>query len=287
MESFDTFFSLKLSYLIFASAEQFSINLQAKDTTVGEGLKGAHMLQSHFSSLRSEEKFSSFYSNAVKSSEGLTDEPILPRYRRVPRRLDGGAHPHRFTCPEDRNRHAYFEVLEQACGETENRFNQSDLSVVSDIESLLVDAANGEDVSEIPTVLTKYNIDIARLKTQLRILPDTITTAFTGSVKKVTNVRTIAEALNQSNIVKGMLGEVDKVVRVYLTFPVTSATAERSFSSLCRIKTYLRNSMTAQRLNNLFLLYVHKMLTDSLDLGSVAKDFVSSNTRRMNYFGHV
>ena len=39
MESFDTFFSLKLSHLVFAAAEQFSINLQAKDTTVGEGLK--------------------------------------------------------------------------------------------------------------------------------------------------------------------------------------------------------------------------------------------------------
>ena len=28
MESFDTFFSLKLAYLIFAAAEQLSINLQ-------------------------------------------------------------------------------------------------------------------------------------------------------------------------------------------------------------------------------------------------------------------
>ena len=84
---------------------------------------------------------------------------------------------------------------------------------------------------------------------------------------------------------KGMLGEVDKVIQVYLTYPVTSATAERAFSSLRRIKTYVRSSMTAQRLNNLFMLYVHKTLTDSLDLESVAKEFVSTNTRRMNYFG--
>ena len=32
MESFDTFFSLKLAYLVFSAAEQFSTNLQAKDT---------------------------------------------------------------------------------------------------------------------------------------------------------------------------------------------------------------------------------------------------------------
>ena len=252
LESFDIFFSLKLSYLVFAAAEQFSINLQAKDTTVGEGLKGANLLRSYLSSLRDEEKFSTFYGNVVKSSEGLTDDPILPRYRRAPRPLDDGAHPHRFTCPKDRYRQAYFEVLEQACGEIENRFNQSDLSVISEIESLLVDAANGQDISAIPDVLTKYNIDLGRLKTQLLMLLDTISSAFTGSVsvKRTTNVRTIAEALNQSNIVKGMLSEVDKLVQAYLTFPVTSATAERSFSALRRIKTYLRSSMTAQRLNN-------------------------------------
>ena len=44
--------------------------------------------------------------------------------------------------------------------------------------------------------------------------------------------------------------------------------------------------MTAQRLNNLFLLYVHKSITDSLDLEAIARDFVSVNTRRINYFGH-
>ena len=38
MESFELYFSLKLSYTVFAAAEQLSINLQAKDTTVGEGL---------------------------------------------------------------------------------------------------------------------------------------------------------------------------------------------------------------------------------------------------------
>ncbi len=67
------------------------------------------------------------------------------------------------------------------------------------------------------------------------MLPDAINT----TVKTVTNVRTISDVLNQSSIIRGMLNEVDKLVKVYLTFPVTSATAERSFSSLRRIKTFL------------------------------------------------
>jgi hypothetical protein len=87
MDSFGTF-NLKLSHLIFSSAEQFSINLSAKDSSVGEGVKGAHLLRSH-SSLRNE-KCNTFYDDNVNSSERLTDDPILPRYRRVPGADPGG-----------------------------------------------------------------------------------------------------------------------------------------------------------------------------------------------------
>jgi hypothetical protein len=111
------------------------------------------------------------------------------------------------------------------------------------------------------------------------------TVSSTMSVKKVTNVKTLADIFNQSKIVRGMVSEVDKLLQAYLTFPVTSTTAERSFSSLRRVSTFLRSSMTQQRLNNLFLLYVHSELTETLNLVSVAKDFVASNRRRMNYFG--
>ena len=67
---------------------------------------------------------------------------------------------------------------------------------------------------------------------------------------------------------------------------VTSATAERSFPSLRRVKTFLRSLMTQKRLNNLFMLWdVHTTYTDSLDLCSVAEEFVSVNTCQLNYFG--
>ena len=291
MESFDTFFSLKLAHLVFSAAEQFSTNLQAKDTTVAEGTRGARLLRAHYTSMRSEAAFSAFYQDVLKASSGLTDEPILPRPRRLPRRFDEGARPHHYTSPEEKYRQAYFEALDNADGEVEKRFDQSDLTFVRVVESLLLDAANGESVSEIPEAIAEYfreKIDLPRLKVQLLMLPDAVSTAFAGSavsIRKVTNVRTIADTLNQSKIVKGMLSEVDKLLRAYLTFPVTSATAERSFSSLCRIKTFLRSSMTQQRLNNLFLLYVHSERTESLNLVSVAKDFVGANSRRMNYFG--
>ena len=79
-----------------------------------------------------------------------------------------------------------------------------------------------------------------------------------------------------------MLCEIGKLLKIYFTFPVTSATAERLFSSLRRIKTFVRTTMTHCRLNNL---YVHVNRTDALDLEAIASDFVSVNSRRMRYFG--
>ena len=76
---------------------------------------------------------------------------------------------------------------------------------------------------------------------QLSLVSDMIKTANEGNVPvtEVTIVRPIAEAMNTSEIYKAVLSEVYKLLQLYFTLPVTTDTAERSFSSLQRIKTFL------------------------------------------------
>ncbi len=73
--------------------------------------------------------------------------------------------------------------------------------------------------------------------------------------------------------------------RTTTTIPVTTSSAERNFSTLKRIKTYLRSSMTQSRLNHCVLLHVHQDKTDELDLHTIAKELVQINERRINFFG--
>lgn len=47
------------------------------------------------------------------------------------------------------------------------------------------------------------------------------------------------------------------LVKIFCTIPVTTATTERSFSTLRRLKTYLRNSMSENRLTGLALLNIY------------------------------
>jgi len=87
--------------------------------------------------------------------------------------------------------------------------------------------------------------------------------------------------MDKNIIYKNMLSEIDKLLVILFTIPITSATSERGFSSVRRLKTFLRSTMTQRRLNNLFLLYIHTHLTDTVDLTSVAKQFVSANLHRI------
>ena len=48
-------------------------------------------------------------------------------------------------------------------------------------------------------------------------------------VKAITNVRTIPEAIAKRDICKTMLSEDDNILKLYFTFPVTTATAEIVF----------------------------------------------------------
>ncbi|ELT87285.1 hypothetical protein CAPTEDRAFT_112284 [Capitella teleta] len=82
-----------------------------------------------------------------------------------------------------------------------------------------------------------------------------------------------------------MLNQVHVLVKIYMTIPVTSATAERSFSAFRRLKTYLRSTMTQVRLNNCAIMNCHKERVDALDLKDIAVSFVQANVNRMNYFG--
>ena len=134
MDSFDLFLGLHLAYRVFSAAEQLSVNLQSKDTTVSEGSKGTDLLQKHYTSLRSTEAFDKFYDKVLKESSGVTEEPVLPRYHKRPSRVKGGSDPHRFSSARDMYRQAYFEVLDLAVGEVNRRFDQQDLALVVELE---------------------------------------------------------------------------------------------------------------------------------------------------------
>ena len=68
--------------------------------------------------------------------------------------------------------------------------------------------------------------------------------------------------------------------RILLTIPVTVASGERSFSKLKLIKSYLRSTMSQERMNGLAMLSIEKALVDDIDYTSLINTFASKNDRR-------
>lgn len=62
-------------------------------------------------------------------------------------------------------------------------------------------------------------------------------------------------------------------LRVLLTIPVTIASAERSFSKLKLIKTYLRSTMAQERLNSLAILSIENDIAKNLDFKEILRTF--------------
>lgn len=73
--------------------------------------------------------------------------------------------------------------------------------------------------------------------------------------------------------------------RVLLTIPVTVASAERSFSKLKLLKSYLRSSMSQDRLNGLAMISIENDILNDMDTQQLIETFATRNARRAARFG--
>ena len=68
--------------------------------------------------------------------------------------------------------------------------------------------------------------------------------------------QTLVETFDQANY--NSIPEYDVALITLLTYPVSTCTAERSFSGMKRLQTPLRRTMTDQRLTSLAILHIQK-----------------------------
>ncbi|KAI7800942.1 hypothetical protein IRJ41_015727, partial [Triplophysa rosa] len=91
--------------------------------------------------------------------------------------------------------------------------------------------------------------------------------------------------LFKENNLEEVFSETVTLLKILITTPMTTAEAERCFSTLKRVKTFLRNSMTQERLNALAMLSMEKrMVTEIIDFNQkVIEKFASQKERRAKF----
>ena len=290
MHTFDFLFGVSLGNLLLRHTDNLSKTLQHKSLSAAEGQRVAKLTLDVLQSLRNEDHFKNFYARVLLDQVRFqVDAPTLPRKRKAPQRFqidstDGDFH----TSSEDHYRQIYYEALDFVVQAVCDRFDQPGYRVYQNLQELVLKACKGEAYQgELKAVLAIYKNDLSRLELEAQL----------PLLKPL--CKEVCEQLADNFSVHDAVGILSKLsaaertafsgvwtaFKLLLVLPATNATSERSFSALRRVKTYMRSTMSQERLNNLMVLHVHKEHCDRLELERVANEFVSGREGRMRMFG--
>jgi len=89
MRTFEFYFGIYLGEMILRHSDNLSRTLQKKDLSAIEGQRVAGLVKATLQSMRSTDQFDLFWKVLTRKAEKLNiDEPVLPRKRRAPRRIE-------------------------------------------------------------------------------------------------------------------------------------------------------------------------------------------------------
>jgi hypothetical protein len=240
--------------------------------------------------MRTDDLFMSIWKEVTERADALRlTPPQLPRKRRPPRRMDDGtsSEPHDFPdCVTYHKVNTWYAVLDVSVQQITSRFLQNSFQELVNAESLLLTAAKGQPFeAELEKFCSFYDdFDGDSLRPQLKILGSAIKQADDSGQQLSLGI--VAELLKKIPGANVLLRDVWRLMLLLLVMPASAAAAERSFSSLRRVKNYMRNTLGQSKLNSLLLLHCHKERTDLLDLKDIAQKFVLAVDQRALVFGH-
>lgn len=172
------------------------------------------------------------------------------------------------------------EVCDRIIEEARHRFETTDhLDAAKLLHSAkFKDFTTHFPENEFQIAVRSYSLEKNRLRTELNVLYErTDFREIDGAVPLLQLILT--------NSLQDTFKEITKLLKIIITTPMTTAEPERCFSSLKRIKSFLRNTMSQDRLNALAMLSIEKSLVSNIsDFNTrVIEKFGSKKDRRMDF----
>ena len=224
---------------------------------------------------RSERYFKNVWDGVMIVAQEMNIEPpSLPRPRKVPKRIDDGSPSVVFSSPCDNLRvTVFYPLLDCLVEEINDRFKENDIHWLSLLYECLLEwnETLPEHIAEIEEFYK-----ISNLQAEFQGFH-----AFARSNIDSLSIKTFHDLANEfmkRDLVEMFPGVWD-LLRIALCIPVSSASPERSFSALRRLKTYLRNTMGQGRLSNLAIIHLEQELSSKIDCKDIIDIFASTNRR--------
>ena len=260
--------------------------------SAAEGQQVGRMVIDTLVALRTQTSFDLFWEKVAKLVESTdVEEPHLSRQRKMPKRFDPGSSSGDFhTSPKLYYRQLYYGAVDNVINCLKDRFNQPGYKLYCNLEQLLLKACQQKAFEdEFQVICSFYKEDFYPDILRAQLLTFGINFAAYNEAHEVQHAPTIFDIRDYfwllSVAQRDLLHQVVRVMKLILVMPATNASSERSFSALRRVKSYLRSTMTQERLNHLMVLHVHKERTDSLDTVAIANDYVKDSEHRLRLLG--
>ncbi|KAF0751029.1 zinc finger MYM-type protein 1-like [Aphis craccivora] len=108
-------------------------------------------------------------------------------------------------------------------------------------------------------------------------------TTIKEELAKLNSIKEFLEFLIKQPLLTSSVPEVATALILFLTLPVTSANAERSFSKLKLVKNYLRSTQEQERLSDLAILAIEAKEAEKMDIKELIKTFSELRARKKNF----
>ena len=284
--------------IILSNTSSLSAYLQGKTVDVVTARRNANLTLETLRSCRNEESFKSVWKlcecvcNKVRS--WINDTDFSFRDARVPRRQTStrlqalvGENPshNAQSKPEDFHRvNTYFTSLDKVLAEIEARFGRNDQDVLCALGDITL--SDSPAIRSFNLVSSYYSLDRDLLQADQRLFCQ-----FKKAHPEPKSLKTAADVIEtlHANRLFEMVPEFSKVVSILAVIPAKSCSAERSFSGLRRLKTYLCSTMGQSRLNSLAIISIeraygniYRVIADSID--KIIDTFGQRHGRRSYFF---
>lgn len=182
-----------------------------------------------------------------------------------------GAHEENLTIEKYWKIDVYNTIIDYITNRMKTRFSDESLKLAKSIDNFfMLDFDGSLEFIEYYSDNLKIKKDI--LKAEMMIVNNYLNS-------KIKNW-TIQDLF--STVTLELYPNLHNLLQVALSIPVSSASCERSFSAMRRIKNWLRTTMIQNRFSNLAIIHIeNELVKTSIESKQILEDFVKCGSRRI------
>ena len=197
------------------------------------------------------------------------DEPRLKRSKRPPAKLDDGAAPYVPNAPVDVYRRIYCEAIDRLGTALDTRYSCDD-----DILAIAEEALLKAKPQDIKKACDFYGLDEEKMTMNVSMMH----TCARDNATQLQSLEDVVEAMKDPRLeLQSVVPACAALLKLVLTAPATTCTAERSFSLLRRLKSWLRSTLGQERLNHASICATYPEAVMGLNRAELLSSFIKKS----------